>query len=102
MNDRPLAEVPLPADTVGLVEGIVSTRAIRRYRDEPVPDEVLLGTVVHGTPDDIARGVGDIVRAGAQHVQLTNMTPLCDPSRAAASEALLGDAVTAIRQEDPA
>jgi nitroreductase len=26
---------------VGLLEGICTTRAIRRYRDEPVPDEVL-------------------------------------------------------------
>jgi nitroreductase len=31
----------LPADTVGLLEGITSTRAIRRYRDEPVPPHVL-------------------------------------------------------------
>jgi nitroreductase len=28
-------------ETVGLLEGIATTRAIRRYRDEPVPDEVL-------------------------------------------------------------
>ncbi|HVC71551.1 MAG TPA: nitroreductase family protein [Acidimicrobiales bacterium] len=32
---------PLPSDTVGLLEGICSTRAIRRYHDEPVPDHVL-------------------------------------------------------------
>jgi nitroreductase len=31
----------LPADTVGLLEGLASTRAIRRYRDEPVPPEAL-------------------------------------------------------------
>lgn len=31
-----LGELPLPVDTVGLLEGIVTTRAIRRYRDEPV------------------------------------------------------------------
>jgi len=31
----------LPADTVGLLEGIASTRAIRRYRDEPVPTNAL-------------------------------------------------------------
>ncbi len=29
------------ADTVSLYEGLLSTRAIRRYTDEPVPDEVL-------------------------------------------------------------
>jgi len=62
-----------------------------------VPDEVLLGTVIHGTPDDIAGGVRAIADAGAEHVQLTNMTPLCDPSRAAASESLLGEAVATVR-----
>jgi nitroreductase len=36
-----LASTPLPGDTVGLLEGITSTRAIRRYRDEPVPTEAL-------------------------------------------------------------
>jgi nitroreductase len=42
------AEIPdhllssaLPQDKVGLLEGIATTRAIRRYRDEPVPPEVL-------------------------------------------------------------
>jgi nitroreductase len=32
---------PLAADTVGLLEGLVTTRAIRRYREEPVPPAVL-------------------------------------------------------------
>mgnify|MGYP006277272331 CR=1 FL=1 len=97
------AEHPLGAGAFGLTE----FQPTRVGRDEAlalaaaVPDDVLFGTVVHGTPDDIARQVGDLARAGAEHIQLTNMTPLCDPSRAAASEALLGDAVTAIRQEDP-
>jgi len=36
-----LATQPLPADEVGLLAGIASTRAIRRYRPEPVPDEAL-------------------------------------------------------------
>lgn len=36
-----LEEEPLPADTVGLLEGISSTRAIRRYRPEPVAPEAL-------------------------------------------------------------
>jgi nitroreductase len=31
----------LPPDTVGLLEGICTTRAIRRYEDEPVPEQVL-------------------------------------------------------------
>ncbi len=36
-----LAVQDLPAGTVGLLEGIATTRAIRRYRDEPVPAEAL-------------------------------------------------------------
>lgn len=32
---------PLPADTIGLLAGLTTTRAIRRYRDEPVPPEAL-------------------------------------------------------------
>ncbi len=31
----------LGQDTIGLLEGICSTRAIRRYRDEPVPEHIL-------------------------------------------------------------
>src|ERR1700712_5164795 len=34
-------ETPLPPDTIGLLEGLTTTRAIRRYRDEPVPVEAL-------------------------------------------------------------
>ena len=36
-----LSRVPLAPDTVGLLEGMATTRAIRRYLPEPVPDEVL-------------------------------------------------------------
>jgi nitroreductase len=36
-----LGEMALPPDTVGLLGGLTTTRAIRRYRDEPVPPEVL-------------------------------------------------------------
>lgn len=32
---------PLAPDTVGLLEGLTTTRSIRRYLDEPVPDDVL-------------------------------------------------------------
>ncbi|MDZ7669510.1 MAG: nitroreductase family protein [Gammaproteobacteria bacterium] len=35
---KDLADVPLPEDTVGLLEGLATTRAIRRYRDEPIPE----------------------------------------------------------------
>jgi nitroreductase len=36
-----LGGVPLPADSVGLLEGLATTRAIRRYRPDPVPDDAL-------------------------------------------------------------
>ncbi|MGH9047036.1 MAG: nitroreductase family protein [Acidimicrobiales bacterium] len=36
-----LSAAALPIDDVGLLEGIGSTRAIRRYTDEPVPPEAL-------------------------------------------------------------
>ena len=36
-----LSDTPLAADSVGLLEGLSSTRAIRRYLDEPIPDAVL-------------------------------------------------------------
>ena len=36
-----LATTPLPADVVGMLEGLTSTRAIRRYADEPVPPDAL-------------------------------------------------------------
>lgn len=38
---RDLATEPLPDDIVGLLEGVMTTRAIRRYVQEPVPIEVL-------------------------------------------------------------
>ncbi|HVV31440.1 MAG TPA: nitroreductase family protein [Mycobacteriales bacterium] len=36
-----LRDAGLPHDDVGLLAGLVSTRAIRRYRDEPIPPEEL-------------------------------------------------------------
>ena len=39
----------LPLDTVGLLEGIATTRAIRRYHDEPVPPEVLRAVLFSAT-----------------------------------------------------
>ena len=36
-----LGDLALPSDMVGLLEGLTSTRSIRRYRDEPVPDDAL-------------------------------------------------------------
>ncbi len=36
-----LGTQPLPADEVGLLEGLLTTRAIRRYTDDPVPPDAL-------------------------------------------------------------
>ncbi len=44
-----LAGMSLPVDRVGLLEGLCSTRAIRRYRDEPVPDDVLRAVLFAAT-----------------------------------------------------
>lgn len=62
-----------------------------------VPTEVVRETAIYGSPDDVAAQVGRFIAAGARHVQLTNMTPLAAPGQAVASEALMGDAVAAIR-----
>ncbi len=62
-----------------------------------VPAEVVRDTVIFGTPDEVADRVRAFVDAGARHVQLTNMTPMTDPTRAASSEALMGDVVSTLR-----
>jgi nitroreductase len=36
-----LARTPLAHDSIGLLEGLTSTRAIRRYQDDALPDEAL-------------------------------------------------------------
>ena len=38
---EPSGAAPLPADTVGLLEGLTTTRAIRRYTVDPVPTAAL-------------------------------------------------------------
>jgi nitroreductase len=49
VHEPDLATTPLPPDTVGLLEGLCTTRAIRRYRDEPVPDAALRAVVFAAT-----------------------------------------------------
>ena len=41
MDSKDLITLGLQADTVGMLEGLTTTRAIRRYVDEPVPAHVL-------------------------------------------------------------
>lgn len=49
MDLSDLAAQELPADSVGLLEGLVSTRAIRMYTDDPVPPEALRAILFAGS-----------------------------------------------------
>ncbi|MGB7052860.1 MAG: nitroreductase family protein, partial [Acidimicrobiales bacterium] len=71
----------LPPDTVGLLEGICTTRAIRRYRAEPVPEPVLR----------------DILFAASRAPSGSNRQPfrflvLTDGPKAKAAKALIAEA----------
>ena len=74
-----LADTPLPADVVGLLEGIATTRAVRRYRDEPVPAEVLRTILFAAT-----RAPSGSNRQPFRFIVLT------DGPRAAQAKALIG------------
>ena len=76
-----LADEPLAADTLGLLEGLASTRSIRRYRDEPVP----------------ARVLRDMLFAATRAPSGSNRQPfrflvLTDGDAARGAKALIGDA----------
>lgn len=79
-----LADEPLPADSVGLLEGIASTRAIRRYRDEPVPPEVLRAILFAAT-----RAPSGSNRQPFRFMVLT------DGPKAKAAKALIGESARA-------
>jgi nitroreductase len=71
---------PLPADSVGLLEGLTTTRAIRRYTGDPMPPEVLR----------------DILFAATRAASGSNRQPfrfivLIDGPRAVAARRLLGE-----------
>jgi nitroreductase len=80
-DGRPLAATPIAADTVGLLEGIASTRAIRRYTDEPIPPHVLRDLLFAAT-----RGPSGSNRQPFRFVVLT------DGERAAEAKRLIGAA----------
>ena len=78
---RSLQEVPLQPAGVSLIDGLISTRAIRRYTDEPVPDRVLR----------------DILFAATRAPSGSNRQPfrflvLTDSPAAAAAKRLIGEA----------
>jgi nitroreductase len=79
-----LADRPMADDTVGLLEGLCSTRAIRRYASEPIPERVLR----------------DILFAATRAPSGSNRQPfrfvvLTDGSRAERAKAMIGDAARA-------
>lgn len=76
-----LGQRAIAADTVGLLEGIASTRAIRRYTDDPIPDHDLR----------------DILWAATRAPSGSNRQPfrfvvLTDSARATQAKALIGGA----------
>lgn len=75
-----LGAIPLPADTVGLLEGLTTTRAIRRYRAEPVPPEALRAMLFAAT-----RGPSGSNRQPFRFLVLT------DGPKAAAAKKLIGE-----------
>ena len=80
-----LANTALPEDVVGLLEGMATTRAIRRYRDEPVPDEILRAVLFAAT-----RAPSGSNRQPFRFVVLT------DGPKAAEAKALIGRAARRI------
>jgi phthiodiolone/phenolphthiodiolone dimycocerosates ketoreductase len=94
------AKHPLGADVVGLTSFVPSgiDRQDALTLAAAVPDAVVLDTVVAGTPDTVAGRLAGIVTAGARHLQIVNMTPLADPTRAASSDALVADCIQQLRR----
>jgi nitroreductase len=76
-----LGSTSLPLDTVGLLEGLATTRAIRHYRDEPVPVEALRAMLFAAT------------RApSGSNRQPFRFVVLSDGPTAQAAKTLIGDA----------
>ena len=82
---RDLGDTPVAPDVVGLLEGLTSTRAIRRYLNEPVPDDVLRDMLFAATrapsgsnrqpfrfivltDSDVAQQAKKLIAVGAQKV----------------------------------
>jgi nitroreductase len=76
-----LRATPLPNDTIGLLEGLTTTRAIRRYRDEPIPPDALRAMLFAAT-----RGPSGSNR------QPFRFVVLIDGPKARAAKKLIGEA----------
>jgi len=79
-NDALLTQA-LPADDIGLLAGLVSTRAIRRYKDEPIPDHDLRAILFGAT-----RGPSGSNRQPFRFMVLADSAP------ARQAKALIGEA----------
>jgi nitroreductase len=79
-----LNSTPLPVDTTGLLEGLTTTRTIRRYCAEPVPGEALRAMLFAAT-----RAPSGSNRQPFRFVVLTN------GPKAQAAKKLIGDAARA-------
>lgn len=80
MSGDDLADLPMQAGTMELLEGLTTTRAIRRYTDEPIPE----------------RDLRDILFAATRGPSGSNRQPfrflvLTDGPNARAAKALLGE-----------
>ncbi|MGH9026931.1 MAG: nitroreductase family protein [Acidimicrobiia bacterium] len=75
-----LADLQLPRDDIGLLAGLTTTRAIRHYRDEPVPPDVLRTVLFAAT-----RAPSGSNRQPFRFVTLT------DGPKAVAAKRLIGD-----------
>jgi nitroreductase len=82
---QPLAAEALPQDQVGLLEGLATTRAIRRYAAEPIPERDLRAILFGAT-----RGPSGSNRQPFRFVVLT------DTPRAKQAKALIGEAARAL------
>ena len=92
-DSKPLNETPLATSSVSLLEGLSTTRAIRRYRDEPIPDDVLRDMLFAAT-----RGPSGSNRQPFRFVVLTDSAKAIEAKRliAGAAQRLWG----AKRQSD--
>ena len=84
-NTHPLAAEALPGDHIGLLEGLASTRAIRRYEDLPIPERDLRAILFGAT-----RGPSGSNRQPFRFLVLT------DSPRAQQAKALIGETARAV------
>ena len=64
-----------------------------------VPEEVVRGNVLHGSPDDVREQLRPFAELGMEHVVLLNISPLANPAGARESFALMDELATGLRYE---